>query len=52
MGGTAIENRWGIGELPTDDTELYVPEIPTDTYLDFVERRTKAKSVFGAAAIG
>jgi len=51
MGGTAIENRWGGGELPIDDTELYVPEIPTDTYLDFVERRNAAKSVFGSAAL-
>lgn len=51
MGGTAIENRWGVGELPIDDTKLYVPEIPTDTYLDFVERRNTAKSVFGSAAL-
>jgi methylmalonyl-CoA mutase cobalamin-binding subunit len=48
MGGTAIENRWGVGELPASDTELYQPVIPTDTYLDFVERRGKVKSVFAA----
>jgi methylmalonyl-CoA mutase cobalamin-binding subunit len=52
MGGAAIENRWGIGELPVDDTALYQPVIPTDTYLDFVERRTAVKSVFASADIG
>jgi methylmalonyl-CoA mutase cobalamin-binding subunit len=49
MGGAAIENRWGVGELPVSDTELYQPVIPTDTYLDFVERRSKVKSIFGSA---
>lgn len=52
MGGGAIENRWGIGALPVDDTVLYQPVIPTDTYLDFVERRKAVKSVFASADIG
>jgi methylmalonyl-CoA mutase cobalamin-binding subunit len=51
MGGTAIENRWGVGELPKSDAEIYTPEIPTDTYLDFVERRTRVKKVFSANGI-
>ena len=48
MGGTGIENRWGVGELPTSDAEIYGPEIATDTYLDFVERRSRVKSIFSA----
>ncbi|MDH3772199.1 MAG: hypothetical protein OET79_14595, partial [Nitrospirota bacterium] len=51
MGAAAIENRWGIGELPKNDTELYQPAIPTDTFLDFVERRDRVKSVFAGTAI-
>ena len=31
---------------------LYQPVIPTDTYLDFVERRKTVKSVFASADIG
>jgi methylmalonyl-CoA mutase cobalamin-binding subunit len=48
MGAQAIENRWGVGELPTSDAEIYEPEIPTDTFLDFVERRNRVKTIFGA----
>ena len=48
MGAQAIENQWGVGELPTSDAEIYEPEIPTDTFLDFVERRNRVKTIFGA----
>ena len=48
MGAQAIENQWGVGELPTSDAEIYEPEIPTDTFLDFVERRSRVKTIFGA----
>ena len=51
MGAAAIENQWGIGELPTSDAEMYVPEVPTDTYLDYVERRTRVKKIFSATGI-
>lgn len=48
MGAQAIENQWGVGELPKSDAEIYEPEIPTDTFLDFVERRNRVKTIFGA----
>jgi len=48
MGAQAIENQWGVGELPTSDAEIYEPEIPTDTFLDFVERRNRVRTIFGA----
>ncbi len=48
MGAQAIENQWGVGDLPTSDAEIYEPEIPTDTFLDFVERRNRVKTIFGA----
>jgi len=48
MGAQAIENQWGVGELPTSDAEIYEPEIATDTFLDFVERRNRVKTIFGA----
>ena len=51
MGAVTIENRWGIGELPQSDAELYQPAIPTDTFLDFVERRDRVKSVFAGAGV-
>ena len=46
LGAPQIENRYGVGELPISDTELYQPEIPTDTFLDFVARRTRVREVF------
>jgi methylmalonyl-CoA mutase cobalamin-binding subunit len=49
MGAPAIENRFGVGLLPKSDIELYQPLIPTDTYLDFVQRRDRAKTVFAGA---
>ncbi|MDH3662620.1 MAG: hypothetical protein OEU92_21765 [Alphaproteobacteria bacterium] len=49
MGAPAIENRFGVGVLPKSDIELYQPLIPTDTYLDFVERRDRAKTIFAGA---
>jgi methylmalonyl-CoA mutase cobalamin-binding subunit len=51
MGGTAIENRWGVGGLPVSDTEIYQPKIPADTYLDFVDGRARVKSMFASASI-
>lgn len=48
MGAKTIENRWGVGELPKSDAEIYEPEIPTDTFLDFVERRSRVRTIFGA----
>ncbi|MEM7122330.1 MAG: hypothetical protein AAF563_13685 [Pseudomonadota bacterium] len=51
MGAAAIENRWGVGELPMSDAEMYVPEVPTDTYLDYVERRSRVKTIFSSAGI-
>jgi len=51
MGAPAIENRFGVGALPKSDIELYQPVIPTDTYLDFVERRDRAKAVFSGAEL-
>lgn len=51
LGGAEIENRWGIGELPASDTELYSPTIPTDTFQDFVNRREHVKSVFAGTKI-
>jgi methylmalonyl-CoA mutase cobalamin-binding subunit len=49
MGAPAIENRFGVGVLPKSDIELYQPLIPTDTYLDFLQRRDRAKTVFAGA---
>ena len=46
LGGAEIENRWGIGELPASDTEIYRPEIPTDTFQDFVDRRAEVRRLF------
>ena len=46
LGAPQIENRYGVGELPISDTELYQPEIPTDTFLDFVARRTRVREIF------
>ena len=46
LGGAEIENRYGIGELPTSDTEIYTPDIPTDTFQDFVDRRERVRTVF------
>jgi methylmalonyl-CoA mutase cobalamin-binding subunit len=46
LGAPAIENRYGVGELPKSDVDLYEPEIPTDTYLDFVSRRAKVREAF------
>jgi len=46
LGAPTIENRYGVGELPKGDADLYQPEIPTDTYLDFVSRRDKVKEAF------
>ncbi len=51
MGAATIENRWGVGELPISDAEMYVPEVPTDTYLDYVERRSRVKKIFSSAGI-
>ena len=51
MGAAAIENRWGVGEVPATDAEMYVPEVPTDTYLDYVERRSRVKKIFSSAGI-
>jgi methylmalonyl-CoA mutase cobalamin-binding subunit len=49
MGAPIIENRFGVGVLPKSDIELYQPVIPTDTFLDFIERRDRAKTVFTGA---
>ena len=51
MGAAAIENQWGVGELPMSDAEMYEPEVPTDTYLDFVERRSRVKAIFSSTGI-
>ena len=46
LGAYEIENRYGVGELPVSDADLYEPEIPTDTFLDFVERRDRVRKIF------
>ena len=49
LGAYEIENRYGVGELPMSDAALYEPEIPTDTFLDFVERRERVRKTFAVA---
>ena len=53
LGAPAIENRFGVGELPKSDVDLYEPEIPTDTFLDFVSRRERVQETFaGRPSVG
>lgn len=44
LGAPAIENRYGVGDRPLRDSELYQPEVPTDTFLDFVERSNQIRT--------
>ena len=44
LGAPTIENRYGVGDRPLADTELYQPDVPTDTFLDFVERTNQIRN--------
>ena len=46
MGGAEIERRFGVGELPRRDTDLYQPVIPTDTFRDFMQHRERLRTTF------
>ena len=45
LGAPTIENRFGVGSPPADDSSLYQPEVATDTFLDFLERRNQVRGV-------
>lgn len=51
LGAPEIENRYGVGELPTSDTDLYEPIIATDTFEDFVRRRSRVRSIFASCEV-
>lgn len=46
LGGLEIENRWGIGELPKDNSEAYKPVYPTDTFKDYERYRSDVRRYF------
>lgn len=46
LGGVEIENRWGVGELPKDNTEIYHPVFPTDTFKDYETYRSGVRNYF------
>ena len=48
LGAPEIENRFGVGELPKRDTDLYQPVIPTDTLQDFLVRCARVRETFAA----
>ena len=51
LGAPEIENRYGVGELPKSDTDLYEPIVATDTFEDFVRRRARVKSTFASCEV-
>jgi methylmalonyl-CoA mutase cobalamin-binding subunit len=46
MGAVEIENRWGIGELPKDNTQTYKPIYPTDTFKDYERYKVNVRRYF------
>lgn len=51
LGGAAIENRFGVGELPLDESHSYDPVIPTDTFRDFLDRREAIRTAIAARPV-
>ena len=52
LGAVQLENRFGVGDQPQTDTELYSPRIATDTFNDFLERRQQIRVALSAPLSG
>jgi methylmalonyl-CoA mutase cobalamin-binding subunit len=44
LGGVEIENRFGVGKRPGTPGDAYEPLVPTDTFADFLQQRSRIRT--------